>query len=134
MDDHLFDWASLSPNVGSLRGKVVLMQEWKSVINGRAGMYSIQTDRNKSEKICKFTQYDAKSIENFNVNSPDWTAQFYSDQALNKGIYKKIVDFTEQNGCTGIVTIPNAGATLDDSYGDLLLQSIIDCNFRFKSW
>lgn len=134
LDDHLFDWASLSPNVGSLRGKVVLMQEWKSVINGRAGMYSIQTDRNKSEKICKFTQYDAKSIENFNVNSPDWTAQFYSDQALNKGIYKKIVDFTEQNGCTGIVTIPNAGATLDDSYGDLLLQSIIDCNFRFKSW
>lgn len=134
LDDHLFDWASLSPNVGSLRGKVVLMQEWKTVINGRAGMYSIQTDRNKSEKICKFTQYDAKSIENFNVNSPDWTAQFYSDQALNKGIYKKIVDFTEQKGNTGIVTIPNAGATLDDSYGDLLLQSIIDCNFRFKSW
>lgn len=134
LDDHLFDWASLSPNVGSLRGKVVLMQEWKSVINGRAGMYSIQTDRNKSEKICKFTQYDAKSIENFNVNSPNWTAQFYSDQALNKGIYKKIVDFTEQNGCTGIVTIPNAGATLDESYGDLLLQSIIDCNFRFRAW
>lgn len=134
LDDHLFDWASLSPNVGSLRGKVVLMQEWKSVINGRAGMYSIQTDRNKSEKICKFTQYDAKSIENFNVNSPDWTAQFYSDQALNKGIYKKIVDFTEQKGNTGIVTIPNAGATFDDSYGDFLLQSIIDCNFRFKSW
>lgn len=134
LDDHLFDWASLSPNVGSLRGKVVLMQEWKTVINGRAGMYSIQTDRNKSEKICKFTQYDAKSIENFNVNSPDWTAQFYSDQALNKGIYKKIVDFTEQKGNTGIVTIPNAGATFDDSYGDFLLQSIIDCNFRFKSW
>lgn len=134
LDDHLFDWASLSPNVGSLRGKVVLMQEWKSAINEKTGMYSIQTDRNKSEKICKFTQYDAKSIENFNVNSPDWTAQFYSDQALNKGIYKKIVDFTEQKGNTGIVTIPNAGATLDDSYGDLLLQSIIDCNFRFRTW
>lgn len=134
LDDHLFDWASLSPNVGSLRGKVVLMQEWKSANNEKTGMYSIQTDRNKSEKICKFTQYDAKSIENFNVNSPDWTAQFYSDQALNKGIYKKIVDFTEQKGNTGIITIPNAGATLDDSYGDLLLQSIIDCNFRFKSW
>lgn len=129
----LFDWASLSPNVGSLRGKVVLMQEWKP-IGGTYGLYSIKTDKNKAKEICKRTQYDAKSIENFNVNSPDWTAQFYSDQALNKGIYKKIVDFTEQNGCTGIVTIPNAGATLDDSYGDLLLQSIIDCNFRFKSW
>lgn len=130
----LFDWASLSPNVGSLRGKVVLMQEWKPILGKEYGLYSIKTDRNKSEKICKFTQYDAKSIENFNVNSPDWTAQFYSDQALNKGIYKKIVDFTEQKGNTGIITIPNAGATLDDSYGDLLLQSIIDCNFRFKSW
>lgn len=129
----LFDWASLSPNVGSLRGKVVLMQEWKP-IGGTYGLYSIKTDKNKAKEICKRTQYDAKSIENFNVNSPDWTAQFYSDQALNKGVYKKIVDFTEQKGNTGIVTIPNAGATLDDSYGDLLLQSIIDCNFRFKSW
>lgn len=127
----LFDWASLSPNVGSLRGKVVLMQEWKP-IGGTYGLYSIKTDKNKAKEICKRTQYDAKSIENFNVNSPDWTAQFYSDQALNKGVYKKIVDFTEQKGNTGIVTIPNAGATLDDSYGDLLLQSIIDCNFRFK--
>lgn len=133
LDDHLFDWASLSPNVGSLRGKVVLMQEWKS-IREEYGLYSIKTDKNESKEICKRTQYDANSIENFNVNSPNWTAQFYSDQALNKGIYKKIVDFTEQNGCTGIVTIPNAGATLDDSYGDFLLQSIIDCNFRFKSW
>lgn len=131
LDDHLFDWASLSPNVGSLRGKVVLMQEWKS-IREEYGLYSIKTDKNESKEICKRTQYDANSIENFNVNSPNWTAQFYSDQALNKGIYKKIVDFTEQNGCTGIVTIPNAGATLDDSYGDFLLQSIIDCNFRFK--
>lgn len=131
---YLFDWASLSPNVGSLRGKVVLMREWKPILGKEYGLYSIKTDRNKSEEICKRTQYDAKSIENFNVNSPNWTAQFYSDQALNKGIYKKIVDFTEQNGCTGIVTIPNAGATLDESYGDLLLQSIIDCNFRFRTW
>lgn len=130
----LFDWASLSPNVGSLRGKVVLMWESKPLLEKEYGLYSIKTDRNESVKICKRTQYDAKSIENFNVNSPNWMAQFYSDQALNKGIYKKIVDFTEQNGCTGIVTIPNAGATFDDSYGDFLLQSIIDCNFRFKGW
>lgn len=123
---NLTNWKNLNSydtEIEDFRGKTIVMQQYQSDLWNMV---------KKSEKICN---YSTISSENqFNVNSPNWKAQFYSDQALNKGIYKKIVDFTEQNGCTGIVTIPNAGATLDDSYGDLLLQSIIDCNFRFRTW
>lgn len=123
---NLTNWKNLNSydsEIEDFRGKTIVMQQYQS---------DLWNMIKKSEKICN--HFTISSDNQFNVNSPNWTAQFYSDQALNKGIYKKIVDFTEQNGCTGIVTIPNAGATLDDSYGDLLLQSIIDCNFRFKSW
>lgn len=123
---NLTNWKNLNSydsEIEDFRGKTIVMQQYQS---------DLWNMIKKSEKICN--HFTISSDNQFNVNSPNWTAQFYSDQALNKGIYKKNVDFTEQNGCTGIVTIPNAGATLDDSYGDLLLQSIIDCNFRFKSW
>lgn len=117
------DLTSYETEIKDFRGKTIVMQQ------GQSDLWSMVEN---STVICNYSTIS--SDNQFNVNSPNWKAQFYSDQALNKGIYKKIVDFTEQNGCTGIVTIPNAGATLDDSYGDLLLQSIIDCNFRFKSW
>lgn len=117
------DLTSYETEIKDFRGKTIVMQQ------GLSDLWSMVEN---STVICNHSTIS--SDNQFNVNSPNWKAQFYSDQALNKGIYKKIVDFTEQNGCTGIVTIPNAGATLDDSYGDLLLQSIIDCNFRFKSW
>lgn len=123
---NLTNWKDLTRHeteIKDFRGKTIVMQQ------GRSNLWSMGE---KSKEICN--HFTISSDNQFNVNSPNWTAQFYSDQALNKGIYKKIVDFTEQNGCTGIVTIPNAGATLDDSYGDLLLQTVIDCNFRFKSW
>ena len=123
---NLTNWKDLTSHeteIKDFRGKTIVMQQ------GRSNLWSMGE---KSKEICN--HFTISSDNQFNVNSPNWTAQFYSDQALNKGIYKKIVGFTEQNGCTGIVTIPNAGATFDDSYGDFLLQSIIDCNFRFKSW
>lgn len=123
---NLTNWKDLTSHeteIKDFRGKTIVMQQ------GQSDLWSMVEN---STVICNHSTIS--SDNQFNVNSPNWMAQFYSDQALNKGIYKKIVDFTEQNGCTGIVTIPNAGATLDDSYGDLLLQSIIDCNFRFKSW
>lgn len=117
------DLTSYETEIKDFRGKTIVMRQ------GQSDLWSMVEN---STVICNYSTIS--SDNQFNVNSPNWKAQFYSDQALNKGIYKKIVDFTEQNGCTGIVTIPNAGATLDDSYGDFLLQSIIDCNFRFKSW
>lgn len=123
---NLTNWKDLTSHeteIEGFRGKTIVMQQYQSKLWSMEG---------KSQVICNYSTIS--SDNQFNVNSPNWRAQFCSDQALNKGIYKKIVDFTGQKGNTGIVTIPNAGATFDDSYGDFLLQSIIDCNFRFKGW
>ncbi len=104
------------------------------------GGYMWTIEKNKDDKkafqlsSCKIYSDKEKPADKFKMNTSDWTAHSYTNKDWNKDVYKKVVDFTEQKGNTGIITIPNAGATLDDSYGDFLLQSIIDCNFRFKSW
>lgn len=120
------------PRISDLRGNAVVMQE--------DGGYMWTIEKNKDDKKafklspCITYSDKKKPADNFKMNTSDWTAHSYTNKDWNKDVYKKVVDFTEQKGNTGIVTIPNAGATLDESYGNLLLQSIIDCNSRFKGW
>lgn len=120
------------PTISDLRGNAVLMQEYKGY------MWTIEKDKDDKGAFelspCITYSDKKKPADNFKMNTSDWTAHSYTNKDWNKDVYKKVVDFTEQKGNTGIVTIPNAGATFDDSYGDFLLQSIIDCNFRFKGW
>lgn len=120
------------PIISDLREKAVVMQE--------DGGYMWTIEKNKDDKKafqlspCIIYSDKEKPADKFKMNTSDWTAHSYTNKDWNKDVYKKVVDFTEQKGNTGIVTIPNAGATFDDSYGDFLLQSIIDCNFRFRAW
>lgn len=61
-------------------------------------------------------------------------AQFIDNSGLNKAIYNKIVITTGDKIYTGIVTLPySATSPVNDKSvcGDLLLQAIIDCNFRY---
>lgn len=120
------------PTISDLRGNAVLMQEYKGY------MWTIEKDKDDKGAFelspCITYSDKKKPADNFKMNTSDWTAHSYTNKDWNKDVYKKVVDFTGQKGNTGIVTIPNAGATLDDSYGDLLLHSIIDCNFRFRTW
>ncbi len=120
------------PRISDLRGNAVVMQE--------DGGYMWTIEKNMDDKKafqlspCIIYSDKEKPADKFKMNTSDWTAHSYTNKDWNKDVYKKVVDFTEQKGNTGIVTIPNAGATFDDSYGDFLLQSIIDCNFRFRAW
>lgn len=54
--------------------------------------------------------------------------------ALNKTNYEAIIKTAIQEGCIGIVMAPYAGEIYADdatyTYSDLLIQSIIDCNFK----
>lgn len=53
--------------------------------------------------------------------------------ALNKTNYESIIKTAIQEGCLGIVMTPYAGEIYADdtyTYSDLLIQSIIDCNFK----
>ena len=120
------------PIISDLRGKAVVMQE----DDGYMWTIEKNKDDKKAFKLSTCITYSDKEkpADKFKMNTSDWTAHSYTNKDWNKDVYKKVVDFTEQKGNTGIVTIPNAGATLDDSYGDLLLHSIIDCNFRFRTW
>ena len=74
--------------------------------------------------------------QNFNGNSifsnNNWNVWYKVTE--NKSIYDEIITNNEQENCTGIVLVPNAGETFIDgqyTYSDLLIQSIIDCNYKF---
>lgn len=112
------NWIDYFPsNIEGAKGKVILLQK----------------DNNKF--------YDASSTTNvvfsfkddiasFDLNNLNWAVWNNTNANNNKVIYDKIVGSNKQTGFTGIVTIPNAGVTYDKTYGDLLLQAVIDCNFK----
>lgn len=80
-----------------------------------------------------FAIEEETTSDNFSFTDSNWKAQLIDGASNNQVIYEAVVSRTEQTGCTGIVTIPNAGVTFDKTYGDLLLQAIIDCNFKFRT-
>lgn len=66
--------------------------------------------------------------------SEKWGVHPISDVAMNKSIYEQITSSDKQEGFTGIVMVYNAGEIYADdtyTYSDLLIQSIIDCNYKF---
>lgn len=77
--------------------------------------------------------------DNFLKNS-DWNMRYRRDgekenYSSNQSIYNQIISSTEQTDCcTGILMVPLAGTNVDNgtyTYSDLLLQAIIDCNYKF---
>lgn len=86
---------------------------------------------NRMDKLCKW--WNVNGIGDFKF-SGEWGVQFVNDGSLNKSIYESIVSSSAQSGFTGIVMVPNAGETIINgqyTYSDLLIQSIIDCNYKF---
>ena len=121
--------ATSSSLVSSLQNGVVLMNKiYKNhIIDEEEYYFSNQND----ERLCDYVTIS--ETLNFYSND-DWKVQFIDldKGGNNKAIYNQIVTYKEQSGCTGIVTIPNADKSFDSSYGDLLLQAVIDCNFKLR--
>ena len=83
--------------------------------------------------------------DNFLISNSNWDVQYRdidkdSDEIIekNKKIYEDIISTSLQDGCTGIVMVPYAGSAYINengsrkyTYSDLLIQSIIDCNYKF---
>ena len=81
--------------------------------------------------------YKDVTSESLSMSEDWWGAQFVAENAdsINKKLYEYISAYDEQAGCTGIVTVPYAKDTYVSgqyTYSDLLIQSIIDCNFKFR--
>ena len=62
---------------------------------------------------------------------------YYINDGLNLEVAKYLASARndESTGCAGIIMIPFAGQAFDNNlnqvYGDVLLQTVIDCNYKF---
>jgi len=121
------NWSDFHDKIADVRKKVIILEKRDKGLVWGSDKFS---DAGKDNELFLHSTLD--NAIDFKVNNTNWTAQFISNENLNKDVYNTIVSSKLQTGCTGIVTIPNAGITFDDTYGDLLLQAIIDCNFKFK--
>lgn len=104
-----------------------------------SGVYQLNTCRNSSTTyIAPVTSGDT-SID---LNS-DWKCHYMSSKVSNKDLLKDITPDVDKNselqqtGVTGIVMVPDADKSFDFNkgtytYSDLLIQGIIDCNFKFN--
>lgn len=111
-------WIDFQSNIQSAKGHVILLEKYKDKF------YRVNS------KIFEKELFSSKTdVSSFDLNL-NWAVWNNTDANNNKSIYDKIVGSNEQTGFTGIVTIPNAGKTYDKTYGDLLLQAVIDCNFK----
>ena len=122
-------WISFPNNIKNAKGKVVFLE--KHGISGK------MTDINTLNGLFGYASKN-NAIDFFHSND-EWQAQIIDTDKdgnpiveNNTAIYNKIVKYKEQSGCTGIVTIPGAEKSFDSSYGDLLLQAVIDCNFKLR--
>ena len=114
-------WIDFPDKITNAKGKIILLETYSNAF------YSVNS---KIGEKALFS-FSEKTVD-FKLTNSDWTALLNKEAVENQRIYNTIVSSKLQTGCTGIVTIPNAGITFDDTYGDLLLQAIIECNFKFK--
>lgn len=114
-------WIDFPDKITNAKGKIILLETYSNEF--------YRVNSNIGEKaLFSFSE----ETTDFKLTNSDWTALLNKEAVENQKIYNTIVSSKLQTGCTGIVTIPNAGQSYDETYGDLLLQAIIDCNFKFK--
>ena len=124
--------ATSSSSVSSLQNGVVLMNKiHKKPIIGIIGTHEYYFSNQDDVRLCDYVTIS--ETLNFYGND-DWKVQFIDldKGGNNKDIYNQIVTYKEQSGCTGIVTIPNEDKSFGSGYDDLLLQAVIDCNFKLR--
>ena len=89
-----------------------------------------------------FGRTDINKDKDLLIPNSEWNVQYRDISkdaaeiiALNKTNYEAIIKTAIQEGCIGIVMAPYAGEIYADdatyTYSDLLIQSIIDCNYKF---
>lgn len=86
-----------------------------------------------------FGRTDINKDKDLLIPNSKWNVQYIDEEdaaekiKLNKTNYESIIKTAIQEGCLGIVMTPYAGEIYADdtyTYSDLLIQSIIDCNFK----
>lgn len=94
--------------------------------------YDASWDITGFDKLCRWYDYSEDPF----TFSNEW-ALYITGNDINtcKSLYETISQNVDQTGhTTGMLEVPNAGETFIDgqyTYSDLLIQSIIDCNYKF---
>ena len=114
-------WIDFPDKITNAKGKIILLETYKDKF------YRVNSRGGEEKLFSSITQ-----VADFKLDNSNWNAMLNNEVANNQTLYDKIVNSTDQTGCTGIVTIPNADKSFDSSYGDLLLQAVIDCNFKLR--
>lgn len=114
-------WTDIKNNVSTSIGNVIFLEKYNDEF------YRVNSGVVEEKLFSSTTK-----VAEFKLDNSNWNAMLNNEVANNKILYDKIVTSTKQSGCTGIVTIPNADKSFDSSYGDLLLQAVIDCNFKLR--
>lgn len=73
-------------------------------------------------------------VTSIDMNNTGWVAKFMKN-GYNEASYKTVASCLNQTGCTGIIKLGGQSETSGwgVDYGDLLIQAIIDCNFKFHT-
>ena len=107
---------------------------------------------NVSDKVAGSGYYihttSISDANNINLSGSSWNVTgtvtnnydcqiYYINNGLNLEVAKHLASARkdESTGCAGIIMIPFAGRAFDNNlnqvYGDVLLQTVIDCNYKF---
>ena len=117
--------------IESLRGKIISF-EWYRVSNNY-----VQADKSAipSNYLFEFEKYNEETDFLSNTKWNLWYISSKDDYVLNQSIYNQIAnEQIRQSGCTGMLMVPCADETRLNgqyTYSDLLIQAIIDCNYKF---
>ena len=117
--------------IESLRGKIISF-EWYRVSNNY-----VQADKSAipSNYLFEFEKYNKETDFLSNTKWKLWYISSKDDYVLNQSIYNQIAnEQIRQSGCTGMLMVPCADETRLNgqyTYSDLLIQAIIDCNYKF---
>ena len=124
--------------IGNIADKRILVIK-KNTFNGDGRPYFNPEDESPLWTLRRTDLFGWKNVNNigdFEIqtgdddgNKDNWKAWIIQKEGLNGAIYRKICsDEDSQKGFTGIVIIPKIEPL---NYGEILIQSIIDCNFKF---
>lgn len=115
--------------INELRGNIIAL-EWIVDIYQQAG----NLDLPRFELFGREEYEESTGV----LTNSNWNLLYKGDKkdySSNQSIYNQITSSIEQEDCcTGILMVPLAGTIVDNgtpTYSDLLLQSIIDCNYKF---
>lgn len=123
--------------VSNVQGGIISL---KKIIGNQYEQEGVDGGLLGGEKDLPFGRTDINKDKDLLIPNSKWNVQYIDEEdateiiALNKTNYEAIIKTAIQEGCIGIVMAPYAGEIYADdatyTYSDLLIQSIIDCNFK----